>query len=67
MNVKKIKDKNLERALDGVKEFIEKSIDLIKDGIKEVLGVSYSLSEILGFAFLLKPIEKPRRRLMEPC
>jgi hypothetical protein len=54
--LKKIKDKNLERALDGVKEFIEKSIDLIKDGIKEVLGVSYSLSEILGFAFLLKPV-----------
>ena len=54
--LKKIKDKNLERALDGVKEFIEKSIDLIKDGLKEVLGVSYSLSEILGFAFLLKPV-----------
>jgi len=54
--LKKIKDKNLERALVGVKEFIEKSVDLIKDGIKEVLGVSYSLVEILGFAFLLKPV-----------
>ena len=54
--LKKIKDKNLERALDGVKEFIEKSLDLVKDGIKEVLGVTYSLSEILGFAFLLSPV-----------
>lgn len=54
--IKKIKDKNLERALDGVKEFIEKSLDLLKDVIKEVLGVTYSLSEILGFAFLLSPI-----------
>ena len=54
--LKKIEDKNLERALNGVKEFIEKSLDLIKDGIKEVLGVAYSLSEILGFAFLLSPV-----------
>lgn len=54
--LKKIEDKNLKRALNGVKEFIEKSLDLIKDGIKEVLGVTYSLSEILGFAFLLSPV-----------
>lgn len=54
--LKKTEDKNLERALNGVKEFIEKSLDLIKDGIKEVLGVTYSLSEILGFAFLLSPV-----------
>lgn len=54
--LKKIKDKNLERALNGVKEFIEKSVDLIKDGLNEVLGVTYSLAEILGFTFLLSPV-----------
>ena len=54
----KVKELNLEKVLDGVKDLIKNSTDIIRSVVKGVLGVSYSLSEILGFAFLLNPVMK---------
>jgi len=54
----KVKELNLEKVLDGVKNLIKNSTDIIRSVVKGVLGVSYSLSEILGFAFLLNPVMK---------
>ncbi len=53
-----VKNLNLEKALGGVKDLIQNSIDIIRSVVKSVLGVSYSLTEILGFAFLLNPVMK---------
>ena len=53
-----VKKLNLEKALGGVKDLIQNSIDIIRSVVKSVLGVSYSLTEILGFAFLLNPVMK---------
>lgn len=53
-----IKNLNLEKALGGVKDLIQNSTDIIRTVVKSVLGVSYSLTEILGFAFLLNPVMK---------
>jgi hypothetical protein len=56
--VNKVKDKNLTDALDGVKNLIKNITDIIRSVFKNVLGVTYSLGEILGFSFLLTPIMK---------
>ena len=53
-----VRNLNLEKALDGVKNLIKNSTDIIRTVVKGVLGVSYSLTEILGFAFLLNPVMK---------
>lgn len=54
----KLKEMDLTKALDGVKDLIKNSTDIIRATVKNILGVSYSLSEILGFAFLLNPVMK---------
>ena len=54
----KVKELNLEKVLDGVKNLIKNSTDIIRTTVKGILGVSYSLSEILGFTFLLNPVMK---------
>ena len=54
----KLKEMDLTKALDGVKNLIKNSTDIIREVVKGVLGVSYSLTEILGFAFLLNPVMK---------
>jgi hypothetical protein len=54
----RLKEMNLTKAFDGVKNLIKNSTNIIKEVVKGVLGVSYSLSEILGFAFLLNPVMK---------
>jgi hypothetical protein len=54
----KLKEMDLTKALDGVKNLIKNSTNIIREVVKGVLGVSYSLSEILGFAFLLNPVMK---------
>ena len=56
--LEKLKELNLTDALDGVENLIKKSTDIIREVVKGVLGVSYSLTEILGFAFLLNPVMK---------
>ena len=56
--LEKLKELNLTDALDGVENLIKKSTDIIRSTVKGVLGVSYSLTEILGFAFLLNPVMK---------
>jgi hypothetical protein len=53
-----VKEKNLTSALDGVVEFVKSVIEIIKSTIKSILGVTYSLGDVLGFAFLLNPIMK---------
>ena len=54
----KLKEMDLTKALDGVKDLIKNSTDIIRATVKNILGVSYSLTEILGFAFLLNPVMK---------
>jgi hypothetical protein len=56
--LEKLKELNLTDALGGVENLIKKSTDIIREVVKGVLGVSYSLTEILGFAFLLNPVMK---------
>ena len=56
--LEKLKELNLTDALDGVENLIKKSTDIIREVVKGVLGVTYSLTEILGFAFLLNPVMK---------
>jgi len=56
--IEKVKKKGLTKALDGTKELIKNITDIIRSVFKGALGVTYSLSEILGFAFLLTPIMK---------
>lgn len=53
-----VKNLNLEKSLDGVKNLIKNSTDIIRSTVKVVMGVSYSLSDVLGFAFLLNPVMK---------
>ena len=56
--LEEITDKGLIKAFKGVFEFIKNTTEIIKATIKNLLGVSYNLSEILGFVFLLNPIMK---------
>jgi hypothetical protein len=56
--IEKIKEKGLFKAFNGVKNLIKNITDIIRSVFKSVLGVSYSLGEILGFAFILTPIMK---------
>jgi hypothetical protein len=51
-----IESRDLSEPLSGVTEFIENAINILKTVIKNLMGVSYSLSEILGFALLLNPV-----------
>jgi hypothetical protein len=56
--LEEITDKGLIKAFKGVFEFIKNATEIIKATIKNILGVTYNLSEILGFVFLLNPIMK---------
>ena len=51
-----VKDKELLDPLKGVVDFIQKIKDVINTITTKMLGVSYSLMDILGFAFLLNPV-----------
>lgn len=61
----KLKEMDLTKALDGVKDLVKNSTDIIRAAVKNILGVSYSLSEILGFAFLLNPFMKLVNTIIE--
>jgi len=54
----KLKEFNSTNALDGVKDLIKNSTDIIRATVKGIMGVSYSLTEILGFTFILNPVMK---------
>jgi hypothetical protein len=56
--LEEITSKGLIKAFKGVYEFVKNTTEIIKATIKNLLGVTYNLSEILGFAFLLNPIMK---------
>lgn len=56
--IEKVKEKGLDKALEGTKDLIKNITDIIRSVFKGLLGVTYSLGEILGFAFLLSPIMK---------
>jgi hypothetical protein len=53
--VNKVKEMGLFSALSPVKEYILNSKKLINSVVKNVLGVSYGLTDILGFTALLVP------------
>jgi hypothetical protein len=50
-----ITKKNMNRALDGVVELIGNTEKIINTVAEKSIGVTYSLSDILGFTFLLVP------------
>jgi len=51
-----VKEKGLVEALNGVGEFLTNIKKLINSITSKVVGVTYSLSEILGFSLLLNPV-----------
>ena len=51
-----VKEKGLVDALNGVGEFLTNIKKLINSITSKVVGVTYSLSDILGFALLLNPV-----------
>jgi len=51
----KIKEKGIESNLKGVKELIKNTKKIINNVTKKTIEVTYSLSDILGFTFLLVP------------
>jgi hypothetical protein len=51
----KVKEKGLVDALNGVGEFLINTKKLINNISSKVIGVTYSLLDILGFALLLNP------------
>lgn len=53
--VKKVKELGLERSLEGVKDYISNTEKLISVVIKKVLGVVYSLTDILAFTSVMVP------------
>ncbi len=56
--VSEVKKMGLIDALKGVAEFLTNSRKVINTIASKVIGVTYSLSEILGFALLLNPTMK---------
>jgi len=50
-----VKEKGLTEALNGVGEFLINTKKLINNISSKVIGVTYSLLDILGFALLLNP------------
>jgi hypothetical protein len=50
-----VKEKGLVEALNGVGEFLINTKKLINNISSKVIGVTYSLLDILGFALLLNP------------
>ena len=53
--LEEVKNKGLIEALNGVGEFLTNTKKLINSVASKVVGVTYSLSDILGFALLLNP------------
>ena len=53
--LEEVKNKGLVEALNGVGEFLTNTKKLINSIASKVVGVTYSLSDILGFALLLNP------------
>jgi hypothetical protein len=53
--LEEVKNKGLVEALNGVGEFLTNTKKLINSVASKVVGVTYSLSDILGFALLLNP------------
>ncbi len=56
--IESVKEKGLYSALKGVKDLISTTKDIINAITKNTTGVLYSLSDILGFTFLLTPTNK---------
>jgi hypothetical protein len=50
-----ITTKNMNRALDGVIELISNTEKIINNVAQKSIGVTYNLTDILGFTFLLVP------------
>jgi hypothetical protein len=53
--IDKVKEKGLMSALNGVKDFLSNIKTLLNTIISKVSNAAYSLSDILGFTFLLVP------------
>jgi len=62
--IEKVKENGLFKAFNGVKNLIKNITDIIRSVFKSVLGVAYSLGEILGFSFILTPIMKILNQLI---
>lgn len=51
----KVKERGLDPSLGGVKELIKNTKKIINNVTEKTIEVTYSLSDILGFTFLLVP------------
>ena len=63
--IQKLKEKGLYEYLNGVTEFIINVKDLINSIAKKVLKATYSLTEILGFTFLMVPVMNVLNKLIQ--
>ncbi len=54
----KVKERGIESGLSGVKDFIKNTKKIINNVTEKTMEVTYSLSDILGFTFLLVPTTK---------
>ena len=54
----KVKERGIESSLSGVKDFIKNTKKIINNVTSKTIEVTYSLSDILGFTFLLVPTTK---------
>jgi hypothetical protein len=56
--LEKVREKNLMKPLKGVINLVSNTKDIINSVSKKLIGVTYSLLDILGFALLLNPTMK---------
>jgi hypothetical protein len=63
--IQKLKEKGLYEYLNDVTEFIINVKDLINSITKKVLKATYSLTEILGFTFLMVPVMNVLNKLIQ--
>jgi len=54
----KVKERGIESSLSGVKDFIKNTKKIINNVTSKTIEVTYNLSDILGFTFLLVPTTK---------
>jgi hypothetical protein len=54
----KLKERGIESSLSGVKDFIKNTKKIINNVTEKTIKVTYNLSDILGFTFLLVPTTK---------
>jgi hypothetical protein len=63
--IQKLKEEGLYSSLESVKNYIKSVTDLVNGVTRKVLGVSYSLADILAFTSLLIPVTNMLNTMIE--